>query len=95
MADRIVFPTAEVRRVAGEFRNAGEGSQDIVNRIQNEVNNLQSQWEGMAQNRFYSDYQTWAQSMTQYIQLLQDIAAQLDATAQHFEDLDRQLASRG
>ncbi len=89
MAQRIKITPEQVRQVANQFKQASQQSQEIVNRLQATMNNLQPDWEGITQQRFYGEYEQWRTSMNQFIQLLQSIGQQLDAIAERFAAVDR------
>jgi WXG100 family type VII secretion target len=86
---RIKVTPEQVRQVSGEFKRAGGDSQQLVARLQQAVNNLQPDWEGMTQQKFYSDFQQWQTSMRNFVELLNSISQQLDAIAARFEAADK------
>lgn len=86
---RIRVTPEEVNQVATQFRNASQQSQEMVNRLQQTMNSLQPNWEGLAQQRFYGEYEQWRNSMTQFVQLLANIAQQLDQIAERFRQADQ------
>jgi len=87
---RIKVTPEQVRQVASQFRQSSQQSQEMVNRLQNTLNALQPDWEGMTQQRFYNEYQQWRTSMTQFVQLLDSIGRQLDDIATRFATVDQQ-----
>jgi len=86
---RIKVTPEQVRQVSGEFKRASGDSQQLVARLQQAVNNLQPDWEGMTQQKFYSDFQQWQTSMRNFVELLNSISQQLDAIAARFEAADK------
>ena len=86
---RIKVTPEQVRQVSGEFKRASGDSQQLVSRLQQAVNNLQPDWEGMTQQKFYSDFQQWQTSMRNFVELLNSISQQLDAIAARFEAADK------
>jgi WXG100 family type VII secretion target len=86
---RIKVTPEEVHQVASQFKQASSQSQEMVQRLQQTMGNLQPNWEGMTQQRFYGEYEQWRNSMNQFVQLLGQIAQQLDAIADRFAQADQ------
>jgi WXG100 family type VII secretion target len=78
-----------VRQVSAQFKQASQQSSEMVTRLQQTVSNMQSEWEGMTQQRFFQEFTQWQTSMRQFVELLNGIGTQLDAIAQKFETVDR------
>ena len=87
---RIRVSPERVREVSGQFKTASSQSQEIVSKLQGTINNLNSEWEGMTQQKFYSDFQNWQTNMRQFVDLLNQISTQLDAIATRFAQADQQ-----
>jgi WXG100 family type VII secretion target len=86
---RIKVTPEQVHQIASQFKQSSQQSQDMVTRLQQTMSGLQPEWEGMTQQRFYSDYEQWRQSMTQFVQLLSSIGQQLDQIADRFAAADQ------
>jgi WXG100 family type VII secretion target len=78
----------QVRQMSGQFRQASQDSQNILGNLTNAVNNMQGEWEGMTQQRFFQEFEQWKASMGQFTQLLDSVSQQLDALATRFESVD-------
>lgn len=87
---RIKVTPEQVRQVATQFKQASQQSLEIVNNLNRTMSSLQPEWEGMTQQRFYTEYEQWRSSMNQFVQLLNSIAQQLDAIAERFASVDSQ-----
>jgi WXG100 family type VII secretion target len=61
----------------------------MVARLTQQMNSMQPEWEGMSSQKFYTDFQQWKGTMTQFVTLLNEIGGQLDAIATRFEQADR------
>lgn len=85
---RIKIAPEQVRQLSGQFKQASQQSQQIFNNLTNVVNQMQGEWEGMTQQRFFQEYETWKTSMTGFVQQLDSIAQQLDGVAARFESMD-------
>ena len=86
---RIRISPDQVRQVGSQFKQSSQQSQEMVTRLQNTINNIMPEWEGLTQQRFYQDFQQWQTSMTQFVELLNGIGQQLDAIAARFEAADQ------
>ena len=87
---RIKIAPEQVRQMANQFRDASQQSQQMFSNLTNTVNGMQGEWEGMTQQRFFQEFEAWKNAMTQFIQLLDSVAQQLEATAARFEEIDAQ-----
>ena len=85
---RIKISPEQVRQLSGQFKQASQESQQIFNNLSSSVNNIQGEWEGVTQQRFFQEYEQWKTSMSQFVQLLDSIGAQLDTVAARFESVD-------
>jgi WXG100 family type VII secretion target len=86
---RIKITPAEIRQVGGQFKQASQQSQQMVSGLQNTMNRIGPEWEGMTKNRFYQEYEQWRASMNQFVEMLNGIGGQLDAIAGRFEAADQ------
>jgi len=89
MARIIKITPDQVRQVGSQFKQASQQSQDMVNRLQNTINGMEQEWEGLTKERFYEEFRQWRTSMTQFVDLLNNIGQQLDAIAARFEAADQ------
>lgn len=87
---RITVTPEQVHEVAGKFEAASQQSQEMVNSLQGTMNQLDPEWEGMTAQRFYQEYQQWHQSMTQFVEMLNQIGQELHAIAERFAAADQQ-----
>lgn len=94
MAKRIAISPEQVRSVATQFKSKGQESEAMVQQLGSAVDGLQSQWEGMAAQRFMGDFQQWRTNMKNYSQLLNEIGMQLERIANTLETTDQNLAGR-
>ena len=92
MAKRIAISPEQVRSVASQFKSKSQESEGMVQQLGSAVNGLQSQWEGMAAQRFMSDFEQWKVNMKKYAELLNSIGLDLDRIANTLEETDQRLA---
>ena len=86
---RIRVSPEQVRGVAGQFKQASSESQAMVNKLQQAMNQLEPEWEGMTRQRFYSEYQNWRNSMNPFLELLDNVGRQPVELARRFEAVDQ------
>ena len=86
---RIKITPDQVRQVGSQFKQASQQSQEMVSRLQNTMNGMEPEWEGLTKQRFYQEFQQWRTSMNQFVELLNGIGQQLDAIATRFEQADQ------
>lgn len=78
----------ETRRVASQFKQASEQSQQMVTSLTSTVRNMESDWAGMTKDQFSGEFQQWETTMRQYVDLLNNIGLQLEQIATRFEQAD-------
>ena len=94
MAGQIRMTPDQMRKRSAEVRGQGEAFQDVINRMQNVINELQTEWEGQASRAFYDQFNRLKPAFNDMRQLIADIGTQLDGTANAVENLDQEIASR-
>lgn len=94
MADRITITPQELRTSATTFRAKSDEIVSILKELMTEVNNLESTWDGAAQDTFFQQYNDLQTPLNQFPEILEGIAGQLDAVAQTLEETDSALASQ-
>ncbi len=87
---RIVITPERVREVANQFRQSGQQSQEIINRLESTLNSLYSDWEGMSEQRFMDYYNDSKSIMQKFVELMEKIAQELTAIAERFAAADGQ-----
>jgi len=94
MSGQIRMTPEQMRQRAGEVRNQGETFQDVINRMQNVINELQTEWEGQASRAFAEQFDRLKPAFNDTRQLIDNIGQQLDSTANAVEQMDQDIASR-
>ena len=94
MSSQIRMSPEQMRSRAGEVRQQGETFQEVINRMGNIINELQSEWEGQASQAFAQQFDRLRPSFNEMRQLVDDIGTQLNGTANAVEQLDQEIASR-
>ena len=94
MAGQIRLTPAQMRTRAGEVRTQGQIFEDVINKMQAIINELQTEWEGQASQAFYDQFVRLKPAFNDMRRLIDDIGSQLDGTANALEDLDQQIAGK-
>ena len=94
MAGQIRMTPEQMKQRAGEVRNQGETFQGVIDRMQNIINELQTEWEGQASRAFYDQFNRLKPAFLDMRRLIEDIGSQLYATAGAVENLDSEIAGR-
>jgi WXG100 family type VII secretion target len=89
MSSTTSINTDQVRSVANQFRQKSQDSASMVQQLKSAVNSME--WQGMAAERFYSDYTQWNQQMQKHVELLNGIGSELDKIAQAYDAITQQL----
>jgi WXG100 family type VII secretion target len=74
------------------FLDASNQSADQVRSVDTAVTQLQDQWQGATQAKFYEEYREWQGQMKKYVEVLKNIGDQLNSIAKAFEDTDQDIA---
>lgn len=93
MADRITITPEELRTASGNFSTKASEIVEILSYLRTEVDNLQSTWDGAAQDQFFVSYEEMAKTMDQFPEILEGISTQLTSVADTLETTDAELAS--
>lgn len=94
MSGQIRLTPTQMRTRAGEVRTQGQIFEDVINKMQGIINELQTEWEGQASQAFYDQFVRLKPAFNDMRRLIDDIGTQLDSTANALEDLDQQIAGK-
>ncbi len=92
MAARITITPEELRTASTNFGTKAGEIREILQYLRNEVNNLESTWDGAAQDQFFATYEEMANTLDQFPEVVDGISQQLNAVAQTLEETDQALA---
>lgn len=94
MAGNIRITPDTMRQRANEYRTEASKVGDTISTMDRLLSTLESEWEGEASKSYNSRYQSELRpSFQKAREMIEEIAAALDKTAQTLEDTDRQIAS--
>ena len=94
MAGQIRITPDQMRDRANEYRTQAQNVEDVITQMDSLLNALQTEWEGESSRAFDERYQELRPGFVSAKELIDEIAAALDATANDLEDLDRQIAAQ-
>lgn len=86
---RILINPDEVEGVAKDFKSKREQSQQIITALNQRINSLEGQWDGMTKQRFFQDFQEAKKNMENFTQLLDNISQALSQIATKFRQTDQ------
>ncbi len=93
MANIRISPD-QMRGRAGEFRNEAAAVGDSISAMDRLLGQLQEEWEGEASRSYAQRYQSELRPNFQKAQeMINEIAAALDRTAQEMQEMDQRIAS--
>ncbi len=85
---RIKVAPEQLRQVSTQLQQVSQQNQEMTTQLDNLVNGLQGAWEEPAKELFVQQFNQWKLAMTQYTQLMNSVAQQMNATASRFESID-------
>jgi len=94
MAGQIRMTPDQMRQRSSDVNAQGNAFNDVINRMQGIINELQTEWEGQASRAFYDQFNRLKPAFLDMRQLIEDIGTQLNSTAIAVENLDQEIASR-
>lgn len=94
MAERITITPNELRVSSSNLRAKADDISSILQYVLYEVRNLESTWDGAAQDAFFIQFNELHSVLKQYPEILQGMASQLDVVASILEDTDNELVSQ-
>ena len=94
MANNIRVDHEVLRGRAGEYCSISSTIQSEVNdKLNNLKEVMESEWEGAASASFAAQYEELRSSFENIRQVIEDIATQVDKTADIYQETDEQLSS--
>ena len=94
MAGQIRITPDQMRDRANEYRTQAQNVEDVITQMDSLLNALQTEWEGESSRAFDERYQELRPGFVSAKELIDEIAAALDATANDLEGLDQQIAAQ-
>ena len=94
MANQIRITPDQMRQRATEYRAEAEKVKEVIGRMDNLLNSLQSEWEGAASESYATRYGELKPGFLQAETLIREIATALDSTARIVEETDSSIANQ-
>ena len=94
MAGQIRMTPEQMNSRASEVRGQRDAFEEVINKMQNIINELLTEWEGAASASYSQQFNDLKPSFDNMKQLLDDMATQLDKTAEAVKALDEEIASK-
>ncbi len=94
MANQIRITPDQMRTRAGEYRTEADVVNGVTLKMDSLLEALQGEWEGSASEAYAARYSELRPSFLKIEELIREIAAALDSTAQIVEETDSSIASQ-
>lgn len=94
MANQIRMTPETMRTRATEYGRQADTLKDVIITMDNLLNQLQSEWEGAASESYAQKYEELKPGFQKAEQLIRDIQAALNKTAEIVENTDADIASQ-
>ena len=85
---QIVVSPERLESVAQTFDSKKTETESIISSLKSTMNSLDAEWDGVAQNKFYAEWNEMIPKMNQFTELLGEIASELRRIAQAFRETD-------
>jgi len=85
---KIVVSPERLESVARTFDGKKSETENVVSTLRSTMDGLDSEWDGVAQNKFYAEWNEMIPKMNQFTDLLGEIASELRRIAQVFREAD-------
>ena len=94
MANQIRITPDQMRGRANEYRAEADTVNGVINKMDQLLSQLQSEWEGAASESYAARYQELKPGFVKAEELIREIAAALDSTARIIEETDTSIANQ-
>lgn len=94
MASQIRITPEQMRSRASEYRVEAGNVEGVIAKMDTLLSNLQAEWEGAASESYAARYQELRPGFVKAQDLINEIAAALDATANTLEETDTNIANQ-
>lgn len=86
---RIIVSPERLEAVARTFDDRRIETENVINSLKSTMDALDAEWDGVAQNKFYAQWNEMIPKMKQFTNLLGEIASELRRIAQVFRETDQ------
>ncbi len=88
---RIVVSPSRLESVAHTFDSKKAETESILHALRSTMDSLNAEWDGVAQNKFYAEWEQTIPKISQFANLLGEIASELRRIAQVFRETDERV----
>ena len=88
---QIVVAPERLEAVAHTFDAKKSETESMINELRSTMHNLDAEWDGVAQNKFYAEWNEMLPKMNQFTSLLGQISSELRRIAQVFRETDERV----
>jgi WXG100 family type VII secretion target len=85
---QIVVSPERLESVASTFDSKKSETENLINALRSTMDSLDADWDGVAQNKFYNEWNEMIPKMNQFTELLGEISSELRRIAQVFREAD-------
>ncbi|WP_054955990.1 WXG100 family type VII secretion target [Paenibacillus dakarensis] len=93
MSNRILITPEHINQVSTQFAQSGQQSSEIVQRLQQCIQQMEGQWEGITRERFYGEYQQARVTMNKFVECLHTVSTELNQISVKFRTTDESSTS--
>lgn len=94
MANQIRISPEQMRSRANEYRTQAGIVNEVIAKMDNLLNALQTEWEGSASEEYATRYKELRDGFVKAEELINQIATALDSTANIVEETDSSIAQQ-
>ena len=94
MANQIRITPDQMRSRANEYRTEADTVNGVISKMDSLLSALQGEWEGSASESYAQRYAELKPGFVKAEELIREIAAALDSTANIVEQTDQDIASQ-
>ena len=94
MANQIRITPDQMRSRANEYRTEADTVNGVISKMDSLLSALQGEWEGSASESYAARYAELKPGFLKAEELIREIAAALDSTANIVEQTDQDIASQ-
>lgn len=91
---QIKLTPEELRQSATKYTEGSQTIDDVLNTLTHEQDNIASNWDGQAFDKFEQQFDELKPKIQEFSQLLDDINQQLVSVADTLEQTDQDIASQ-
>ncbi len=94
MANQIRITPDQMRERANQYRNEADTVNGVITKMDGLLSDLQAEWEGASSESYAARYEELKPGFVKAEELIREIAAALDSTANIVETTDSDIAAQ-